>query len=144
MGANGCVWVPGDSELAAVVAVRGPTSPGLPLMTRPAVGVVTVRMRGCARRGGHENYHPPVLRGVSPGCLPSSERGWLMAQGWHQAWGTIDSWGTQSNRGLGFPQTLFLLFFSEANAGSIEVVIICSNFSQYGSFWHFRLNICHP
>ncbi|KAL1278595.1 hypothetical protein QQF64_025268 [Cirrhinus molitorella] len=32
-------------------------------------------MWGCARRGGHENYHPPVLRGVSLACLPSSERG---------------------------------------------------------------------
>lgn len=70
-----CVWVPGDGGLAAVVAVQGPTGPGLPLMTRPAVGVVTVGMWGCARQGGHENYHPPVLRGVSPPCLPPSERG---------------------------------------------------------------------
>lgn len=111
MGANECVLVPGDSGLAAVVAVQGPTGPGLPLMTRPAVGVAIVGTWGCTKWGGHENYHPPVLRGVSPACLPSSERGWLMAQGWHQAWGTIDSGGTQSNRGLGLPQTLFLLFF---------------------------------
>lgn len=47
--------MPGDSGLAAVVAVQGPTGPGLPLMTGPAVEVATVGMRGCTRRGGHEN-----------------------------------------------------------------------------------------
>ncbi|KAK2833295.1 hypothetical protein Q5P01_017184 [Channa striata] len=48
---------------------------GLSLMARPAVGVLSVGARGFRRRGGHENFHPPVLGGGSPPCLPSSERG---------------------------------------------------------------------
>ncbi|KAF3846205.1 hypothetical protein F7725_003283 [Dissostichus mawsoni] len=44
-------------------------------MAGPAVGVLSVGARGFRRRGGHENFHPPVLGGGSPPCLPSSERG---------------------------------------------------------------------
>lgn len=65
----------GGSGLAAVAAVRGPLGLGLPLMARPAVGVLSVGARDFRRRGGHENFHPPVLGGGSPPCLPSSERG---------------------------------------------------------------------
>lgn len=71
-----CWWGGGGgSGLAAVAAVRGPLGLGLPLMARPAVGVLSVGARDFRRRGGHENFHPPVLGGGSPPCLPSSERG---------------------------------------------------------------------
>ncbi|KAJ4921503.1 hypothetical protein JOQ06_014318 [Pogonophryne albipinna] len=48
-------------------------------MAGPAVGVLSVGARGFRRRGGHENFHPPVLGGGSPPCLPSSERGSSLA-----------------------------------------------------------------
>lgn len=67
--------VVGGSGLAAVAAARGPSGPGLPLMARPAVVVLSVAVQGFRRRGGHENFHLPVLGGGSPPCLPSSERG---------------------------------------------------------------------
>lgn len=69
--------------------------------------------------------------GGSPPCLPSSERGWLMAQGWHYASPTIDSGGTES---LG-PLHVFL-WFSEANVRSVSVIIqsffsICLLFDKF-------------
>ncbi|KAK5856132.1 hypothetical protein PBY51_007750 [Eleginops maclovinus] len=70
-----CWRAVGGSGLAAVAGVRGPSGLGLPLMAGPAVGVLSVGARGFRRRGGHENFHPPVLGGGSPPCLLSSERG---------------------------------------------------------------------
>lgn len=114
----------GGSGLAAVAAVRGPSGPGLPLMARPAVVVLSVAAQGFRRRGGHENFHLPVLGGGSPPCLPPSERGWLMAQSWHYASPTIESGGTDrgwtENSG---PVLVILLCFSEANVGSVAVII---------------------
>lgn len=67
--------IEGCSRLAAVAAVRGPSGLGLSLMARPAVGVLSVGAEGFRRRGGHENFHPPVLGGGSLPCLPSTEKG---------------------------------------------------------------------
>lgn len=67
--------VVGGSGLAAVAAVRGPSGLGLSLMARPAVVVMSVAAQGFRRRGGHENFHLPVLGGGSPPCLLSSEKG---------------------------------------------------------------------
>ncbi|KAM3598159.1 uncharacterized protein V6R79_014417 [Siganus canaliculatus] len=63
------------AKIGFITSDPGPSGLGLPLMARPAVGVLSVAAQGFKRRGGHENFHPPVLGGGSPPCLPSSERG---------------------------------------------------------------------